>query len=207
MSYTYILPGSANGLAGVVFRIWKKFYFGIWRRLKKYGLLQDWRHEGYKIALELSAQGFYYGHPELPSKISQAWYDFLVRYGFFKRDGKSVTRRDLCISEFGENFFYKARQIYDRLSYTLAGGQKFKAIKWKNGDGKEYIFTMHFLKRWKERINCEFRPRAVQQQLWLGKVRVQKFGPEWIKARIKCPWFTLVVVEYKEKRVFITVFQ
>ncbi|NPB03627.1 MAG: hypothetical protein GXO39_04345 [Thermotogae bacterium] len=205
------LPGEADGLAGVAFKIWKQRFGYLWDTVKRRGLVEDWRQEAYAMAIELYHAGWRYGDRYLPHEIYNCWYCFLVRHGFRKRKRDGVVEeRYMKIGEFGEEFFAKVEGLHtepDKKQKKEEERMEKKLLKWKNGSGKEYIFTSHFLKRWKERVGLKFSPKAVHQQLtYGGKIKIQKFGPNWMRAKVYCPWFTLVVVEYKDKRVLLTVF-
>ena len=202
------LPGVADGLAGVVFKIWKQRFFYLFDCIKRRGLLADWRQEGYAIAWELAQAGWRYGDRRLPNEIYNRWYKFLVQYGFRKRKRDGVVEeREFKLSEFGEEFFEKVKEIVTEPDKKKPKKKQVRWLKWRPEEGdKEHVFTAHFLKRWGERVDLEFSPKAVYQQLtYGGKIRIQKSGPDWIKARVKCPWFTLVVCEHRNKRVLITV--
>jgi len=202
----YSLPEPINGLAGVAFKIWRQRFSAIWPRLRERGLLNDWRHEGYRIAFEAHTEGLRYGDRDLPGFVYRAWYGFLVRYGFI-RPSRWFVQKEIPVGEFGEGFLEKAREVYTTTAEVRYEGvrKRGQRLVWENGDGYRYVFTSHFLRRWRERVPLEFSPRAVQQQLRFGSTLFSVLGQGWTKSRIKCPWFTVVMLETDNKRVFITV--
>jgi len=201
----YSLPEPADGLAGVAFKVWKQRFFHVWPRLRERGLVSDWRHEGYRIALEAAVAGLRYGDRDLPGFVYRAWYDFLVRYGFIRPREGSYVQREIPVGEFGEEFLEKAREVFSSPTETKKERKPHQRLVWENGDGYRYVFTSHFLRRWRERVPLEFSPKAVQQQLKFGSTLFSVLGQGWTKSRIKCPWFTVVMLETDNKRVFITV--
>ena len=200
----YTLPEPVDGLAGVAFKVWKQRFFHVWPRLRERGLVRDWRHEGYRIALEAAAEGLRYGDRALPGFVYRAWYDFLVRYGFIRPRGNGTyVQREIPVGEFGEGFFEKARELleehFQKIPFATARGLRF------NG---RYYFTAHFIKRWKERIPLRFSPRCVVQQLALAQLSYTlRTRTGAVKVVAKCPWFSVVYTVRKDGGMaFITVF-
>ncbi len=79
--------------AGVVFRVWEKYFspyipFEWWLSVK-----DDWRQEAYTIALEYCQQEV---SKAVLSKIQSAWYRFCKNYGLYKPKHSSFykTRRE-----------------------------------------------------------------------------------------------------------------
>ena len=208
MQASYVLPKEANGLAGVAFKIWKQRFTNVFQDLQRSGLLNDWRHEAYTIALEAWKAGLRYGDRKLPGFIYNRWYDFLRRYGFFKNG--SVRPRYIQ-GGLPEDLLEKLPQlaaqdgpIPSQLTSQLK--KEEKGFRWEY-NGQEIYFTAHFLKRWKERILLQFSPMAVWQQMALGEtIFSQVLGNGVHKERIKCPWFTMVVVKKRGIMIMITVF-
>ncbi len=191
MSGRYRLPGAADSVAGVVFRIWKQRFFGVWGQLYDRGLLPDWRQEAYTIALEAVAAGLSYGHPELPGFIYRKWYRFLVNLGF-RKNGK-FSHPELQLSE---------TEREPRRHKRSSQEEEPAPLYW-TFNGRTYVFTSHFLKRWKERAGVEFSPWLVLQQMGVGK-RVRSRDHRGMVA-ILCPWFYLAVKETPGQTIFVTV--
>jgi len=197
----------AHNLAGVAFNIWKKYYFSVFDQLVEAGLLNDWRQEAILIALEAEAQGFQYGDKKLPSFIYRAWYDFLVRYGFRRPRNCPCYIKDVCISNFGEDFLAKTRDIQDKNPLPKST-PKEKITLFYNYKGDNFIFTQHFIERWESRVNMKFSPLAVIQQLRLGKTLwTVKSKTGGVSKRIKCPWFNIQLVVKGNKNILITIFK
>ena len=200
------LPKTADPLAGVAVSIWKKFFFPLWDYIKDRNLIEDWRQEVAFIALEANRKSLRYGQKELPSFAYQRWYQFLKLYGFKKgKDGK--WRADIPILYTGEDFLEKVKEFFPDDIEVQKDPRSESSLAYQEGQ-KKYYFTIHFLKRWKERIPLQFSPRAVLQQLALGKEVFRLIlGNRAIKKRVKCPWFTVVVLEKRNgATVFLTVF-
>ena len=205
------LPESADSLAGVAVSIWKKFFFPVWDHIRDRSLVKDWRQELASIALEASQQGLRYGQKSLPGFVYQRWYQFLREYGFKKgRDGR--WRCDIPILYTEEDFLEKVREVFEReTEQTLPESPSTKSFTYyihQIHQGSRYYFTTHFIERWKERIPFQFSPQVVFQQLALGEEIFQlTLGNRAIKRRIKCPWFTIVLLEKTNgTKVFLTIF-
>ena len=203
MQASYVLPKEADGLAGVAFKIWKQRFTNVFQYLQRSGLLNDWRHEAYTIALEAWKAGLRYGDRKLPGFIYNQWYDFLKRYGFFKNG--TVRPRYIQVGLL-EDLLEKLPELSKKARPFPSKNQK--GFCWYC-NGQRYFFTAHFLKRWEERIPLEFSPQAVLQQLALGKPVFSQIFRTVIKRRIRCPWFTVVIIQnfssYKKKMIFVTI--
>ena len=201
------LPKTADPLAGVAVSIWKKFFFPLWDYIKDRNLIEDWRQEVAFIALEANRKSLRYGQKELPSFVYQKWYQFLRLYGFRRgRDGK--WKADIPILHTGEDFLERVKELFEKNTEIQNESNRHENHSESFIYQGKYFFTTHFLKRWKERIPLQFSPRAVLQQLALGKEVFRLIlGNRAIKKRVKCPWFTVVVLEKRNgATVFLTVF-
>jgi len=216
----YALSEPVNGLAGVVFRIWKQRFFHVWPRLRERGLIQDWRHEGYCIALEAASEGLKYGDKALPGFIYNAWHKFLVKYGFKRPKYAGFYISDIAIGQhtgFLEKLCDIAKtdidegeksweDIYRKTSDSAGKIQinKKTILGFKYND--RYYFTQRFIEKWKERILAEFSPRCVIQQINMGNKVINKRNKYMII--MDCPWFIVKYVKRKDGCiVFIDVFE
>ncbi len=178
----------------------------VFDKLVEKGLLNDWRQEAVTIALEAEAQGLNYGDAELPRYINNRWYTFLSNYGFVRPRNSRGYYPDVTVSSWGEDFLEKAKEVLKANPIPLQPTKEHLPVIY-HYNSRKFLFTSHFIERWNERINLKFQPRAVIQQLNIGKELFTVKGKKGTQKRVKCPWFVLQVSEKKNHTVFITVWK
>ena len=107
------IKGIDTSPIGLVFTVWKRVYgHRVWDYIKDKKLIDDWRQEAAKIAIQMNKKGITNrertGNREAIKEISRQWYAFLRRYGLFKRDGKQWQEREEALSLHRE----KERELY-----------------------------------------------------------------------------------------------